>query len=47
MAKASISISKGKGSIRHNTREFKAKNVDGERSSLNVAVVNEPLKLAY
>lgn len=47
MASASLSISKGKGSIRHNTREFKAKNVDGERSSLNVAVVNEPIKLAY
>lgn len=47
MASASLSISKGKGSIRHNTREFKAKNVDGERSSLNVAVVNEPIKSAY
>ena len=47
MASASLSISKGKGSIRHNTREFKAKNNDGERSSLNVAVVNEPIKLAY
>lgn len=45
--KASMSISKGKGSIRHNTREFKAKNVDHERSDSNVVVVSEPIKQVY
>lgn len=45
--KLSMSISKGKGSIRHNTREFHAKNVDPERSYLNIEIINEPIKQAY
>ncbi|WP_327059083.1 plasmid recombination protein [Ligilactobacillus murinus] len=37
----------GKGSINHNSRKFKAENVDAERSCLNVDYCNESIKKVY
>ena len=37
----------GKGSVNHNSRKFKAENVDAERSHLNVDYCNENIKKAY
>ena len=37
----------GKGSVNHNSRKFKAENVDGERSHLNIDYCNEPIKKVY
>ncbi|MBQ9890695.1 MAG: plasmid recombination protein [Firmicutes bacterium] len=37
----------GKGSVNHNSRKFKAENVNGERSHLNVDYCNEPIKQVY
>ena len=37
----------GKGSINHNSRKFKAENVDGERSHLNLDYCNENIKKVY
>ena len=37
----------GKGSVNHNSRKFKAENVDGERSYLNVDYCNENIKNVY
>ncbi len=37
----------GKGSVNHNSRKFKAENVDGERSHLNVDYCNESVKKVY
>ena len=37
----------GKGSVNHNSRKFKAANVDGERSHLNIDYCNEPIKKIY
>lgn len=34
--KRTISAMVGKGSVNHNSRKFKAENVDAERSRLNV-----------
>lgn len=45
--KASFSISKGKGSIKHNTREFSASNVDKSRTQDNVILKNVDVKQAY
>ena len=42
-----ISFVKGKGSLRHNNREFIANNVDRSRISWNVTYVCQPLKDAY
>ena len=36
-----ISAMVGKGSVNHNSRKFKAENVDGERSHLNIDYCNE------
>ena len=47
MAKVSISICKGKGSLRHNNREFVTENVDRDRIKDNVTYVCEPLEVAY
>lgn len=46
MAKT-ISFVKGKGSLRHDNREFIASNIDEERVSWNVAYIQQPLKEAY
>ena len=43
----SISIMVGKGSTRHNSRKFHAKNTDPERSHLNVEYCNENIKDVY
>ena len=43
----SISIAKGRGSLNHNKRVFKHKNVDAERSVLNRVLVEQELKTAY
>ena len=37
----------GKGSVNHNSRKFKAENVDGERSHLNMDYCNESIKKVY
>ncbi|NLO84901.1 MAG: recombinase [Clostridiales bacterium] len=37
----------GKGSISHNSRKFKAANVDSERTSQNITYYNEPIKDVY
>ena len=42
-----ISAMVGKGSVNHNSRKFKAENVNGERSHLNMSYCNEPIKKVY
>ena len=37
----------GKSSANHNSRKFKAENVDGERSHLNIDYCNENIKKVY
>ena len=45
--KRTISFMKGKGSVNHNSRKFHAKNIDSERSYLNVEYCNEDVKDVY
>lgn len=47
MAKASISIVKGKGSMNHNNREFFTENVDKNRTPDNITYKRETLEQAY
>lgn len=42
-----ISAMVGKGSVNHNSRKFKAENVDGNRTHLNIDYCNEPIKKIY
>lgn len=42
-----ISAMVGKGSVNHNSRKFKAENVDGSRTLLNIDYCNEPIKKTY
>ena len=42
-----ISAMVGKGSVNHNSRKFKAENVDGDRTHLNIDYCNEPIKEIY
>ena len=42
-----ISAMVGKGLVNHNSRKFKAENVDGSRSYLNIDYCNEPIKKIY
>ena len=42
-----ISAMVGKGSVNHNSRKFKAENVDGIRTHLNIDYCNEPIKKNY
>ena len=37
----------GKGSVNHNSRKFKAENINGERSHLNIDYCNESIKKVY
>ena len=37
----------GKGSVNHNSRKFKAANVDGERTDRNIDYCNEDIKAVY
>lgn len=45
--KRTISAEVGKGSVNHNSRKFKAANVDPERTHLNIDYCNEPIKKVY
>lgn len=45
--KRTISAMVGKGSVNHNSRKFRAENVDAERSHLNVDYCNENIKKVY
>ena len=45
--KRTISVMLGKGSVSHNTREFKATNVDADRSQYNIEYCNTPIKEVY
>ena len=45
--KRTISAMVGKGSANHNSRKFKAENVDKERTHLNIDYCNEPIKKVY
>jgi len=45
--KRTISAMVGKGSVTHNSRTFTAKNVDSERTHLNIDYCNEPIKKVY
>lgn len=42
-----ISAMVGKGSVNHNSRKFKAVNVDGSRTHLNIDYCNENIKTVY
>lgn len=42
-----ISVMVGKGSVNHNSRKFKAENVNGERTRLNYDYCNESIKKVY
>ena len=42
-----ISARVGKGSVNHNSRKFKAENVNGERTHLNIDYCHEPIKKVY
>lgn len=42
-----ISAMVGKGSVNHNSRKFKAENVDAGRSYLNIDYCNENIKKVY
>ena len=37
----------GKGSVNHNSRKFKAENIDDERTLQNITYCNEPIKEVY
>ena len=45
--KRTISAMVGKGSVNHNSRKFKAANVDGERTCQNIDYCNENIKDVY
>ena len=45
--KRTISAMVGKGSVNHNSRRFKAENVNGERTYLNIDYCNEPIRKVY
>lgn len=42
-----ISVMVGKGSVNHNSRKFRAENVDGTRTHLNIDYCNEDIKTVY
>lgn len=45
--KRTISVMLGNGSVNHNSRKFKAENIDVERTSQNITYCNEPIKQVY
>ncbi len=47
MLKRTLSISKGKGVLGHNSREFTAENIDTERTKFNTCYVHEDIKKVY
>ena len=42
-----ISAEVGKGSVNHNSRKFRAENVDGNRTHLNIDYCNERIQAVY
>lgn len=42
-----ISVMVGKGSVNHNSRKFKAENVDANRTHLNVSYCNKDIRKVY
>ena len=42
-----ISAEVGKGSVNHNSRKFRAENVDGSRTHLNIDYCNERIQAVY
>ena len=45
--KRTISVMLGKGSINHNSRQFQASNIDGERTDFNISYCNTSIKKVY
>ena len=45
--KRTISAEVGKGSVNHNSRKFRAENVDGNRTHLNIDYCNERIQAVY
>ena len=45
--KRTISVEVGKGSVNHNSRKFRAENVDGNRTHLNIDYCNERIQAVY
>jgi len=45
--KRTISAEVGKGSVNHNSRKFRAENVDGSRTHLNIDYCNERIQAVY
>lgn len=45
--KRTISVMLGKGSVNHNSRQFKATNIDAERIQFNISYCNTPIKDVY
>ena len=45
--KRTISVMVGKGSLKHNSREFLAANVDPERTHLNIEYCNDDIRDVY
>jgi len=45
--KRTISVMLGKGSVNHNSRQFKATNIDSNRTQFNIAYRNTPIKVVY
>ena len=45
--KRTISVMLGKGSVNHNTRQFKAENIDTDRTQFNISYCNTPIKEVY
>ena len=45
--KRTISVMLGKGSINHNSRRFKAENIDADRTRFNKSYCDEPVKQVY
>ncbi len=45
--KRTISVMLGKGSVSHNSRKFKAANIDGARSSQNITYCEKQIKTVY
>jgi len=45
--KRTISVMLGKGSISHNSRRFKAENIDADRTQFNKSFCDEPIKQVY
>lgn len=45
--KRTISVMLGKGSINHNSRRFKAENIDADRTQFNKSFYDQPIKQVY